>query len=59
MTKKYYIKHAKIISRYTKPGVTFDMYSYVNELSEVFKEDNPKFDKERFLEACYEQDTIG
>ena len=59
MTKKDYIKQAKIISKYTKTDVTFDMYSYVKDLSEVFKEDNPKFDKERFLEACYEQNTIS
>ena len=59
MTKKDYIKQAKIISKYTKTDVTFDMYSYVKDLSEVFKEDNPKFDRERFLEACYEQNTIS
>ena len=59
MTKKDYIKHAKIISKYTEEGVTFDMYSYIEDLSDTFKQDNPRFDKERFLEACYEQNTIS
>jgi hypothetical protein len=59
MTRKDYVKHAKIICKYTKQGVSFDMCSYIEDLSESLKKDNPKFDKEKFLEACYEHSTIS
>ena len=48
MTKKNYIKMADIIKKYQVLGYL----SLVEELSKVFKEDNPNFDEKKFVKRC-------
>lgn len=53
MTKKYYHEIAKIISAHTsKSGDVVHKRRLVEELSAFFKADNPRFDMERFSDAC-------
>ncbi len=47
MTRKDYIAIAKAIA-----GGNFDREALVNRLCQVFKEDNPRFDAERFKKAA-------
>lgn len=53
LSKKHYQEIAKIINKVQKfygyrPCIA-DISDY---LSEYFKQDNPKFDKQRFIDAC-------
>ena len=58
MTKKDYIKIAKIV----KDNTMRDTYPIVNkkilidELCEMFKQDNSLFSRDRFIDACYDDD---
>ena len=59
MTKKDYIKIAKVINNELKEwdkGLTPQVESSINNiaigLANVMKEDNPRFNKIRFFEAC-------
>jgi len=54
MTKKDYVEIAGAIDLAT---VSYDheivvKISLVERLSSIFKEDNPRFDAERFMKAC-------
>ena len=46
MTRKHYQAIAELISR----GV--DPVELVHLLSDIFEEDNPRFDRAKFLKAC-------
>ena len=52
MTKKHYVAIAEII----KSEAMATPYGYradiAGKLADYFKQDNPKFDRERFLTAC-------
>ena len=60
MSKKHYIKLAKIISKTTTINIETSYLKvdlikkkdFINELVKYLKEDNPRFDEKRFLEAC-------
>ena len=55
MTKKDYVKIAKIIKDSTKYGLKEDVLPkdyFINKISRMFKEDNSNFDKYRFIDAC-------
>ena len=52
MTRKDYIKIAKIISDCTYNDYEFDNHKLVSELCIMFKEDNNNFDRQRFVNAC-------
>lgn len=59
MTKKDYIKLAKLIKENTIDPEDGDSNTYlinwnelVNGLSYILKDDNPRFDEQRFIEAC-------
>lgn len=52
MTKKNYVKAANIIrKRFYKPG-NKQHSTMVKTFVEFFKDDNPRFDEERFIFAC-------
>jgi len=60
MTRKHYIAIADVIKEYVKPnhlvyGFTNHKDDLVSELCRVFEEDNPRFDSDKFREACYER----
>ena len=64
MTKKDYVKIAKIVKDNSKI-VVFDNGTNANivnkkilidELCDMFKEDNSLFSRDRFIDACYDDD---
>ena len=54
MTRKDYILIAAVINRVgDDPTVnTWTLWRLANELSDRLAQDNPRFDRERFLKAC-------
>lgn len=54
MTKKDYIKLAELINDQTAiPSQQFICKeAFINGLCSILKEDNPRFDRERFIAAC-------
>ena len=56
MTKKDYIKLADIIDRYTVDNADYSYIakeSFVDALCSLLKQDDPRFDRERFITACH------
>ncbi len=53
MTKKDYIKFANVLKFYVVTMKLSDSIRMIaNDLCDIFIEDNPRFDKDKFLEAC-------
>jgi Fe-S-cluster formation regulator IscX/YfhJ len=56
MTKKHYEAIAQVINDEIRPyspeAVQSTTYNVINNLADYFADDNPKFNRERFLEAC-------
>ena len=52
MTKKDYKMIAEAINRTCRKTDWMPIYTLEEELCETFKQDNPRFDRERFLAAC-------
>ena len=57
MSRKHYIQLARIIkdnklytNNSTRKILKFD--SFINDLSDVLKQDNNLFDRQRFIQAC-------
>ena len=59
MSRKHYIKIAKIIKRNSIKGEQSQMIpminkvAFINMLGSMLKEDNNNFDATRFIDACY------
>lgn len=55
MSKKNYIQLAALVAKYSEhvPAI------FVAELATILKEDNPRFDAGRFLEAAMYPELIG
>lgn len=52
MTRKDYVSTAEILFQ-VKHAVTPEIHSHlVNEFSQMFAFDNPRFDAQRFADAC-------
>jgi hypothetical protein len=49
MTRKHYIKFAKALANLKDQLLTLSEYE--EALCEIFEEDNPNFDRDRFIEA--------
>ena len=59
MTKKHYEAIANIMKGYI-PNAKSKSFKYIAEdLADYFAQDNPKFDRERFLNACGIKNTSG
>ena len=52
MTKKHYIEVAKIIKDHTSYDDNLIPADIACDLAIVFAQDNPRFDRIKFLEAC-------
>ena len=53
ITKKHYIKIAEILNR---NRIKIYQFCYiVDDLADYFESDNPNFDRDRFIEAVYEE----
>ena len=52
MSRKDYIKVAKVTKSYNQSFIRFDDYiDFVNDLCVIFEEDNDRFDSDRFKKA--------
>lgn len=52
MTRKDYIKIAEVIKNNTTVEQQIIMYQFIDELCTVFKDDNPNFNRAKFVDAC-------
>lgn len=52
MTKRHFIAIAAIFKRYQDPTGDGKRQMLAFELASFFKQENPRFDRARFLEAC-------
>ena len=54
MTKKDYEKFANLIKVRTIQRVDWytEMFMLASEMAKIFQEDNPRFNREKFLIAC-------
>lgn len=52
MTKKTYIRAAELVREHIGGDSALEHTKVVGLLCELFSEDNPRFDSERFREAC-------
>jgi hypothetical protein len=53
MTRKDYVATAEILSRY---GLELGQGSFedlINDFAEMFEADNPRFDADKFFDACH------
>lgn len=56
MSKKNYIYIAELVNYYLQDDLTnFDTFLF--NLATYFKEDNPSFNKNKFIAACYKDST--
>ena len=56
MTRKDYVEVAKIISKHSK-GDVCRLDVLIDDFAFWFAEDNPRFNMEKFMEACNEQNS--
>ncbi|MEP7454289.1 hypothetical protein [Phyllobacterium sp. SB3] len=53
MTKKHYIMLASAFKRQTeKEALDRSFYELAADISDLLKQDNPRFDRPRFMSAC-------
>jgi hypothetical protein len=53
MTRKDYVKVSEILSSYKDLiGDEFTFHDLVDDFASMFAEDNPRFDADRFFDAC-------
>lgn len=53
LMKKNYKAIAEIVDKYNAIQMDYyDFGNFVSDLATYFKEDNPNFDREKFLTAC-------
>lgn len=58
MTRKDYVKTAKILNKFVDRIESTDFNDLVFEFSEWFASDNPRFDEARFEDACYKESEL-
>jgi flavodoxin len=52
MTRKDYIETAKILNKFSDSIDSHDFDNLIFEFSEWFFSDNPRFDEQKFYDAC-------
>jgi hypothetical protein len=55
MTRKDYVETAKILNQFTDSIDSHSFQDLVFEFSEWFSADNPRFDENRFWDACVKE----
>jgi hypothetical protein len=58
MTRKDYIVIADILNLFVDKLESKDFNDLIFEFSEMFLEDNPRFNEEKFSEACYKERSL-
>lgn len=59
VTRRHYIKIAEIIDMTTTHGGLINKEKLLEELCDFFKSENPRFDKDKFTEACTMRDYVN
>ena len=54
LSRKHYKRIAKIINLSFRNSIDIDSSILIDRLVDYFREDNDRFDQERFKMACYE-----
>jgi hypothetical protein len=57
MTRKDYVETAKILNLFVDKIDSEDFQDLVFEFSEWFMSDNPRFNEDKFSEACYKMEV--
>jgi hypothetical protein len=52
MTRKDYVEVARILNKYKTTIEEKDFVDLTDDFSYMFEKDNPRFNLEKFLEAC-------
>ena len=52
MTRKDYVETAKILNKFINKIDSLEFQDLVFEFSEWFASDNPRFDEQKFYDAC-------
>jgi hypothetical protein len=55
MTRKDYVETAKILNQFVDRIDSHDFQDLVFEFSEWFASDNPRFDEDKFWNACVKE----
>jgi hypothetical protein len=59
MTRKDYIETAKILNQFADSIDSHAFQDLVFEFSEWFSADNPRFDEDKFWDACVKESLIN
>lgn len=59
MTRKDYIRVSDILNKYSEILSPEDFAGIVEDFAEFFSEDNPRFDINRFIDACWKLEEMG
>ena len=51
-TRKHYKVFAEIIESNRGDGVEYTLDQIASELADYFEQDNPRFDRDKFIKAC-------
>ena len=57
MTRKDYVATAEILNKFSQRIDPSEFQDLIFEFSEMFLEDNPRFDEDRFWKACIAEDV--
>ena len=57
MTRKDYVEVARILNKYKSTIEEKDFIDLSDDFSYMFEKDNPRFNSEKFLEACNNEQT--
>lgn len=58
MTRKDYVEVARILNKYKGVINEKDFMDIVDDFSFMFEQDNPRFNSEKFLEACNKESMV-
>jgi hypothetical protein len=58
MTRKDYVETAKIFHQFVDRIDSHDFEDLIFEFSEWFASDNPRFDEQKFFDACMESEEF-
>ena len=58
MTRKDYVETAKIINMFADSIDSHVLQDLIFEFSEWFSSDNPRFDENKFWDACVKQNEL-
>jgi len=58
-TKRHYVKIAKLLNLWTDSTGKINAQAIMANLADMFEEDNPHFNRAKFIDACTKHDSTG